>query len=1218
MAKRSYLIILILSCSVQAVTIPLNSFNAGEMSPLMEGRNDFTKYNNACRQLRNMFVLSQGPAMRRPGTYYIGETETMSEESRLIPFVFSETDTYILEFGDEYIRFYRNDGRILTSTGTEDLSSLNNIVAHYLLNDDIDDKVVLDDDGATYNGVATENTDTLSIEAKVNDGFNLAGSSTIEINDNANFTFDDSGTNPFSLIAWVYVDGVDAMQVIVSKWKEDTSREWRLSMDNSQHLQMHFSDDSIDLTSNYVAQWYLNDNAVDTHVDDVSTNYDGVSSANTGSITVTGKISTALDFGGDKYVTVADAAGLSFGNGTADSAFSIAAWIYVTDGVDSQHILTKYDENVAVEWKFFLNTLEHLHLSLRDDSASAHIYAATSDSLSLGWHHVVSTYDATEANTGLTLYVDGEAASVDVGSGGTYIAMENTATDVLMGAAFSSSSQTEFFDSILDNVTLFGIELTAANVLNFYNTGFGTESLATTFPNVVADDALSIGWNLVGMTYDSTGGSTAASGVLLYVNGAVVDSTATNEADYIGMENTAIKVRIGAQYSSTSVNEKIWRNKIDNVAIFSDVLTATEIATLYTTEIYEIESPYQESELFDIQYIQNGNIMYLDQGNHPPHKLTRTLHDDWTIADVNYIDGPFLDENITTTTLAPSATTGAITIVSSTAIFSRGHVGSIWQICHTGSPTVKITSYVDPTEVTAVVHETLGGTTTTTHWSEGYWSDKNGYPQTIEFHEFRLFFGGSSSYPQTLWASKSGDFTDYESMYFGTDDDDALIYDLPGQNPIQFMHSYDYLIIGTLGGIGRMGDVDEPMTPTTAPQYRQQTPYGSAFIPAISTGDAILYVGRGGEKVREFAYSLERDRFTSPDITVLAEHITGDGIVDIAYQIRPDSVLWCVLADGDMATMTYNKEHDVFAWSLQVTDGDYESVAIIPSDDEDEVWTIVNRTVDSNTVRLIEQFQPRDWGADDDDAWFVDSGLDWDGGAAVDISGATKANPCVITVSVWPTEGDGTDLADDDQIKILSVAGMTELNGNIYTVDDADSSAKTFSLDNSAGSANIDSTSYTTYTSGGTAQRFEKDFTNLDHIEGEAVTVFGDGTARANNTVSSGAIETSNWYNKVLIGLPFTSILETMPLVINTQRGSTSSQYKNIINVAFDFHNTLGLSFGVDEDHLTTKDYDDMTTGWKEYRFSYGKKRSATIYIETAKPIPLTIRQIIPEVELLN
>lgn len=1319
MKKYIFILLFPVVCQATIVTPSLNSFNAGEVSPLMEARNDFTKYNNSCRLLRNMFVLSQGPITRRPGTKYIAEVKDSNDFAELIPFEFSKTDTYMHEYGNLYMRIYRNGGQVYDSSGSEDLSSLDNIVAHWKLNDASTDTVVLDADGATYNGVATANTILLSGAGKVNDCFDLDGTYAVEIADHANFSFDDSGSNPFSITAWVYVDGVDAMQVIASKWKEDTAREWRLSLDSARKLQLHLCDDSIDLTGSRVAQWYLNDDAANTAVDDIGGSHDGVATSNTEDLTTTGKINACFDLSRTDCVEINDNAALSFDD-SGDNPFSIAAWIYVTDTGYYQTILSKWDTAAKKEWIFSLNADRTLSLTLCDMSISMYPDAKTDDALSVGWHFVVTTYDSTGGATaanGIELYVDGALAEATASNDATYVAMEDLSAKVVIGALYISGSldHNYTFADKIDNVILFDIELTAANVLNLYNNGNGTESLAATFPNVVADDALSFGWYFVSMTYDSTGDSTATNGVVLYVDGSVVDSTATNEASYVAMEDTAIKVRIGSQYSAAAANEKFWRDKIDNVAIFSDVLTATEVASLYSTSVVEITTEYTDDEVNELQTVQIADTMYIVHPDHEPSKLTRTGHAAWTIADVNYIDGPFLDENTDTSiTVTPSATTGTITLDSNSDIFSANLVGALWEIRHprtdatvsgslaangsssaigcegdykftthgtwtatvyleksldgstwekvsgslissvdddnisysgnesdsgytykvtmasrtSGTATynfvvfdhmhtgvVRISSYVDPSEVTAVVHTTLGGTSATYYWSEGYWSPKNGYPQTIAFHEFRLWFGGSTDYPQTIWASKSGDADDYESMSEGTDDDDALIYHLPGQNPIQFLHSYDYLIIGTLGGVGRMGDIDEPMAAEIAPIYSQQTPYGSEFIQAVSAGDAVLYVGHGGDKVREFAYSLERDRFVSPDMTVLAEHITGDGIVDIAYQIRPDSVLWCVLDDGDMATMTYQRENDVFAWSLQVTEGDYESVAIIPGSEEDEIWTIVNRTVDANTVRYVEQFQPRDWGTDNTDAWFVDCGLDWDGGDAVSISGATKSNPCIITVSTWPTDGDGDNLADGDQIKILAVVGMTELNGNIYTMDDADTSAKTFTLNDSDDSADINSTGYTTYSSGGTVQRFEKDFSNLEHHEGEVVSVFADGEARSNNTVSSGAIETSNWYNKVLVGLPYTSIMETMPLVFNTQSGSTSANYTRVINVSFDFYETLGLSFGVDEDNLTTKDF-DMFTGWKEYRFTYGKMRPSTIYVQTAKPVPLTIRQIVPTVEI--
>ena len=104
----------------------LKSFNAGEFSPLTYGRTDLQKYNSSCKQLVNMIPLIQGAATRRPGTKYIGEAKkdgsNNSEFSKLIPFSRSNDISYILEFGENYIRVYY-DGAIVASNATDAYSA---------------------------------------------------------------------------------------------------------------------------------------------------------------------------------------------------------------------------------------------------------------------------------------------------------------------------------------------------------------------------------------------------------------------------------------------------------------------------------------------------------------------------------------------------------------------------------------------------------------------------------------------------------------------------------------------------------------------------------------------------------------------------------------------------------------------------------------------------------------------------------------------------------------------------------------------------------------------------------------------------------------------------------------------------------------------------------------------------------------------------------------
>jgi hypothetical protein len=97
-------------------TLALTSFVSGEFSPKMDGRSDFDKYSSGTKTLENFLIHPQGAATRRVGTQFIAEVKDSTKKTRLIPFEFSTTQTYILEFGDQYIRFFKDKGQITEST----------------------------------------------------------------------------------------------------------------------------------------------------------------------------------------------------------------------------------------------------------------------------------------------------------------------------------------------------------------------------------------------------------------------------------------------------------------------------------------------------------------------------------------------------------------------------------------------------------------------------------------------------------------------------------------------------------------------------------------------------------------------------------------------------------------------------------------------------------------------------------------------------------------------------------------------------------------------------------------------------------------------------------------------------------------------------------------------------------------------------------------------
>jgi hypothetical protein len=347
----------------------------------------------------------------------------------------------------------------------------------------------------------------------------------------------------------------------------------------------------------------------------------------------------------------------------------------------------------------------------------------------------------------------------------------------------------------------------------------------------------------------------------------------------------------------------------------------------------------------------------------------------------------------------------------------------------TESGIARVTSYISPTVVNATVLTDFAATTACKRWAEGSWSAYRGYPGAFTFLDERAVYAGSTYQPQTVWLSESGDFEDFEE---GSKDADAFSRTLSADriNSIRWLSAIEALVLGTIGGEWRIRAtaLDEVLTPKNF-NAKVQTNRGSKIIQPMVIGAAVLFVDYVGRKIRELTFLDEKQKFVSPDLSALAEHITLSGITSFAYQRNPDSIVWCTLDDGSLLSMTYEREQDVVAWAKHPVGGTsavVESVAVIPGDDEDEVWISVKRTINSATVGHIELLQPR-VDVDLEDSFFVDSGLKFDGGDAVTITGATQANPVVVTAVAHGR-------SNGDQVYITGVVGMTELNGNYYTV----------------------------------------------------------------------------------------------------------------------------------------------------------------------------------------
>lgn len=408
--------------------------------------------------------------------------------------------------------------------------------------------------------------------------------------------------------------------------------------------------------------------------------------------------------------------------------------------------------------------------------------------------------------------------------------------------------------------------------------------------------------------------------------------------------------------------------------------------------VYEITTPFTTTELPNLKWTQQADTMYIASSTKPLQKLLRTGSTSWSIADIAYDTvawPPFLDINVTSTTITPSATTGSgITLTSSTAIFTANHVDSYWKITH-GSTTgyVKVTGYTSGTSVTADVVVTLGGTSATSDWYEGAWSDERGHPIDVKFHQDRLVALGTTSDPLTVWHSVIGEYDNYNTQVGSTlADTDGFAVTLNAAQVDRILWGYptDIMNIGTAGGPFTL-DVSSA---TDINQAKLQNENGSADVSPVRIGSFVYYVERSGEIVGEFAFNLDLNIFQTEDITYLNDHVLDSGVKEMAIQRYPDQILWCVLNDGGCATLTREIRQNVRCWTRQEftgTDVAVENVASIPNGDEDQVWFVVKRTINGTTRRYVEYMEKFEQ-ATQADQFFVDSGLTYSGTATTTLT----------------------------------------------------------------------------------------------------------------------------------------------------------------------------------------------------------------------------------------
>jgi hypothetical protein len=387
----------------------------------------------------------------------------------------------------------------------------------------------------------------------------------------------------------------------------------------------------------------------------------------------------------------------------------------------------------------------------------------------------------------------------------------------------------------------------------------------------------------------------------------------------------------------------------------------------------ELAHPYSESELAEITFTQNGNTMFLFHDAHVPKQLQRTSDTVWTLTDVLFSWNAVTDFRFTSGYLD-------FHIIRSTTAFDIGDVFTIdtdgaGAVTGTTSPggakgTIEEIS-IDATldaggpytyTITALTNE---DTTQIQDW--GIVRDDGvipiaqftptSQPVTGTFFEQRLWLGGPPDAPQTLWGSRIGDFTD---LTLGPKNDDGVQFTIASNtlNQVKHLVSARSLIALTTGEEFTVSGTQDSGITATGVRIRTNTSHGISDTDPIKIGGEVIFTQKGGRRVRAISYEALTDSNTAPDISILAEHITGlDGVTEMAFAEEPDFIAWIIANDGRLLSLTLLRQQEVVAWAQHDSPGAsglFEHVAVIPEGTVDQTYFGICRIIDGSPVRYIE------------------------------------------------------------------------------------------------------------------------------------------------------------------------------------------------------------------------------------------------------------------------
>lgn len=447
-----------------------------------------------------------------------------------------------------------------------------------------------------------------------------------------------------------------------------------------------------------------------------------------------------------------------------------------------------------------------------------------------------------------------------------------------------------------------------------------------------------------------------------------------------------------------------------------------------TSDIYEVPTPYTESDLPELQYVQSADVLTLTHKSYVPKDLQRVGHTTWRLVDVSTTPSISAPTNVAVQKGVNGVLEYRYIVTAGKSVTYEESLGSTPVVVanvHPPDPenpniiswdavsgAVEYYVHLDP--YGNGIYGFIGTAADTSFNDVGFQPDftitppvekllfnaTDDYPATATYYQQRRFFANTNNNPETIWGSQTGAFSNF-SISTPIQDDDSIEFALASLtlNPVHHLVPLRRLLILSDAGEWVMrGDVDGAVTPVTLSAEQEGYVGADADIHPVLVGNSLLYVQARGTVLRVLSFETELaglgggDIAAGLDLTISASHLfDGFTIKDIAFAQQPNSTVWVCRSDGTLLGLTYLIQDKVIAWHQHTTgaSGEFERCAVIPdtSAGEDIAYFIVKRTIDGATQRTVEYLASRQITTLATDAFFVDSGLSYTGSTIASISG---------------------------------------------------------------------------------------------------------------------------------------------------------------------------------------------------------------------------------------